>query len=269
MEHRAYLPSLGIFLALVAGAERLLSRRAGAAARLAGPALVALAWLGCAALLHARNAVWETPQALWRDAIQKVPGNGRAYANLAAALETDGRFAEEAEVVSLGLARAEGLQPGLASRMYAILGGALTHLGRLEEAERALARGTALFPFDGILIENRAINLLELRRYAEAEAVVRPLTGGHAPEPAALAVLGRIRLAQGDAAGALRLLEQSIALDPDPATPHLHRARAIAALGRREEGCAHLVLVALRKNPALVDELNRAAAEMRCGPPPR
>jgi tetratricopeptide (TPR) repeat protein len=269
MEHRVYLASLGPFLAVAVGVERLLAARAGAAARWAGPALVVAAWVACAATLHARNAVWETPWALWTDAVQKAPGNGRAWANLAAALETEGRFAEEVEVVQRGLARAEALPVGLASRLQAQLGGALTRLGRLEEAERALARATELFPFDSILIENRALNLIALGRPAEAEAVVRPLTEGHAPQPAAVAILGRARLAGGDAAGALRLLERSIALDPDPATPYLHRARAIAALGRRGEACAHLTLVALRRNPALEDEINRAAREIGCGAPGR
>jgi tetratricopeptide (TPR) repeat protein len=264
MEHRVYLPSLGLFLAVAVAAERLLARAPAGAARRAGPALVAAAWLGCAALLHARNAVWETRRALWADAVEKAPRNPRAWNNLAAAALDEGRWAEAVEVLRLGLPRVSG-DAAVIARMHANLGGALMHLGRHREAERTLAEAAAIFPWDAVLSEYRALNLIALGRLEEAEAVARRLTAGHAPQPAALAVLGRLALARGDAAGALALLDEAIALDPDPAAPYLHRALAMGRLGRRGEACLHLRLVGARRDPALAAELGQVWGDLGCG----
>ena len=96
-EHRMYLPLVGPVVAVVLGAYAL-----GMAAARRRPALRAPAFAaGCAAcvalaglfgwMTHRRNFDYRSDAAIWRDATQKVPGNGRAFHNLAVCQADQGR----------------------------------------------------------------------------------------------------------------------------------------------------------------------------------
>ena len=81
-EHRIYLPSAGLFLAVGAGFASLLERTGALARRrgaLVGLAPAALAVVGLAAATHARNEVWRDPRRLWGDTVAKSPGSARAH----------------------------------------------------------------------------------------------------------------------------------------------------------------------------------------------
>lgn len=91
-EHRAYLPSVGIFIALAILLEK--ARQFSLRLPRAAWATPALCVLGAAAFTWAtveRNRVWSTAVSLWEDTTRKSPGKQRAWNNLGAAYEAVGR----------------------------------------------------------------------------------------------------------------------------------------------------------------------------------
>lgn len=79
-EHRMYLPSIGVFLALTLSAFIVLKKL-----NIVRYALVPLAVIIPLALVVAtynRNAVWQSKETLWEDVVRKAPRNAIAYSNL-------------------------------------------------------------------------------------------------------------------------------------------------------------------------------------------
>jgi tetratricopeptide (TPR) repeat protein len=92
-EHRAYLPSLGIFAAVACFLDRLrTSPRAAAVARILVPTVA----VGCVATLCyttvQRNEIWSTKVGLWEDTVAKSPNKYRAWNNLGAAYQAAGNY---------------------------------------------------------------------------------------------------------------------------------------------------------------------------------
>ncbi len=82
-EHRIYLPSIGFFISIAAGAALLFHKR-----ELNGSVVyrgVALACILLGVATFARNQVWNSRLALWQDTVQKNPRSALALANLGAA----------------------------------------------------------------------------------------------------------------------------------------------------------------------------------------
>jgi hypothetical protein len=85
VEHRMYLPMVGVALVLAMGlvrAEARFPRVVRAVAPAAGAALVVLTLL--------RNEVWQSELSLWRDARDKSPGKSRVHLNVGAVLHRAG-----------------------------------------------------------------------------------------------------------------------------------------------------------------------------------
>jgi Flp pilus assembly protein TadD len=214
VEHRTYLASLGIFLAVAVAAERLLSRLAGGKRAAAALLLVGGAWAALALVLHARNAVWESDLALWSDAAAKAPAKPRPLVALANARLKRG----DAEGAIRDLTRARTLirsgEPFTEFPIVYNLGTALLRAGRDVEAVAPLRRAVELDPTSPDAAVALGVALLGTGQLAEAEAwatrglELRPDLG------LALQVLGRARLEAGDAAGALGYLERAAAASP-------------------------------------------------------
>jgi hypothetical protein len=96
VEHRMYLPMVGLTWAASAVFEALASRvRARTGARRAwSPAAALLLALGLAVATHARNRVWRDELTLWTDAAAGAPRKARPRNNRGMALEQMGRAAE-------------------------------------------------------------------------------------------------------------------------------------------------------------------------------
>jgi hypothetical protein len=90
-EHRVYLPSVGLALALAGLVAELLSRRPSAARAVWVTVLAAATIFG--ALTVARNQVWRDPLTLWQDAAQKSPNKARPHYALGNALRERGDLA--------------------------------------------------------------------------------------------------------------------------------------------------------------------------------
>lgn len=80
-EHRLYLPSIGVILAVVAAAVYLLgrTRRERHRLRRAAACMLVVAVLILSYAAHLRNRVWKNELTLWGDVIAKDPRNPRGY----------------------------------------------------------------------------------------------------------------------------------------------------------------------------------------------
>jgi len=179
-EHRLYVPSIGVFLA-VGGGVGTLWARVGSPRRASRPVLAVafgllVIFLGERTL--ARNQVWSDPVRLWSEATTRTPDMWWPHQMLGEELQRRGRCAEAVEAFRTAIAAGpDEPQPYLRAGMC------LTTLGRLTEAEAAFEQG---------------------RRVAPGSS--RPLLG-----------LGTVALLQGRAADAQRYFDEAVAADPDDA----------------------------------------------------
>jgi tetratricopeptide (TPR) repeat protein len=167
-EHRVYLPSAGLFVALATGAALLAARvspaRAERALLLGGAALA----LVLSVATVRRNAVWANDVTLWADAAAKSPEKPRPLLNLGAALAMSGR-----PQLGVGaLRKAVGLDPA-SSYARAQLATALLMLGRSAEAEPELREALRLAPADPEATYNLATMLWLGNRREEARGWYR------------------------------------------------------------------------------------------------
>ncbi len=166
---RMFLPFLGLALAsgsAAAQAFALVSRRPRS-----------LVFKGCVAVLigfvllaetagtRARNAVWRSDEALWRDAAEKNPENGRAWMNYGVALMARGDYAGALDACE----RALPLAPGY-PLLHVNLGVAYGAVGRRADAQREFLAAQQLAPDDWRTHLYYAQWLQREGRGAEAEA---------------------------------------------------------------------------------------------------
>jgi tetratricopeptide (TPR) repeat protein len=167
-EHRAYLPSVGLFLALSVAlngvAHRLAPRSGGRVAALAGLALA----LVLASATLARNVVWQDELALWADTAAKSPAKFRPWFNLGTVLSVRGQHGAAATA----LERALAIDPGHAEAR-AQLGATLLQAGRLPEAETQLRAALAARPDDPEVLFNLGTLLVRTGSRDEGRALLR------------------------------------------------------------------------------------------------
>jgi peptidoglycan/LPS O-acetylase OafA/YrhL len=89
-EHRMYLPSVGAFVALSAGALALYEKMGSRAARTALASFAAILVLVLSAASLERNTVWKSELALWEDVVRKSPRKARGHYNLGCRLQDMG-----------------------------------------------------------------------------------------------------------------------------------------------------------------------------------
>ncbi len=167
-EHRAYLPSVGIFAGVAAAFALLLGRihpRAVGRGLVIAAAVLSVVF-GVTTFL--RNRVWASEITLWSDAAQKSPAKYRPHLNLGTALALTGRLDEGARE----LQRAVEIDPGSAYARTQ-LGAALVVSGRLEDAEPELREAVRLVPDDPEALFNLGMVLLRRGRAEEAKPVLK------------------------------------------------------------------------------------------------
>lgn len=95
-DHRAYLPSIGIIIAVACLLDHIRLRAAGPArVAFVGALCVAGVALGC--ITVQRNEIWRDGISLWSDAAAKSPGKWRIWNNLGASYGRAGRLEESAD----------------------------------------------------------------------------------------------------------------------------------------------------------------------------
>ena len=138
LEHRAYIPGLGIaFLAawLFEWMRRTYTKLAVPAFAFAALAIVLMA------MTINQNRVWANNIALWEDAAAKAPKKARTHFNLAQSYQNVGRFPEALQEYDRSLA----LKPDLFAA-YSNMAGILLNQGEMEKARIALEKVTSMAP---------------------------------------------------------------------------------------------------------------------------
>jgi tetratricopeptide (TPR) repeat protein len=141
VEHRVYLASMGVWLALGAGAGRAvwILEAAGIRARIASRVLLAGVLVALALLTVSRNFVWADPVLLWRDAARKAPDVWLPHYALGDALRLGHRCAEAIPAYQWALRLAPR-----APVVYTNLGACLMERGRLAEAAEVFGAAVRL-----------------------------------------------------------------------------------------------------------------------------
>ncbi len=135
VEHRMYLPMLGLILVVVEPARRL---------RLSQQTLIwatsAVLLLSCV-LTYRRSQVWSSPTLVWQDAIAKAPAKARPYENLASVYLREGRCQQAASLLRSVAGR-------VATGQYFLItwGAAEQCLARYDEAGALLEKAVAIQP---------------------------------------------------------------------------------------------------------------------------
>jgi tetratricopeptide (TPR) repeat protein len=236
VEHRLYLASFGIVLALTAAAVVALRRLGPARARVAGAvlALAVLAALGAATAV--RNQVWRSALALWADASRKSPEKPRIWVNLGTALHFAGRYADAVKAYDRALAL--GFDPTvpveLVVRNTAL---ALVRLRRYEEARERLVRYLRTAPRDAGTLVILALVQADTDQLEDAERSARAAIqiDGRMSRP--YQILGQVHEKRGDLQGAFDQFLTAARLDPADPLPVYSMGRIEEKRGRVAQAC--------------------------------
>jgi len=203
----------------------------------AAAALVAVVWLGLAAALHARNAVWESAMALWSDATAAGRGTSRAHLSLGTRLLDRGDVEGALASFRNALERAAGRQREEAKALY-YTGIALVVSGRQEEAEQTLRRSVEKAPESAASTYALAVILMQRGDLAGAEDYARRALAVQPDRADANHLLGRLRLEAGHTEEATALLQRAARIAPRIVSIQVDLGRAYLRGGRVAEACA-------------------------------
>lgn len=222
-EHRAYLPSFGIFLAAVYGLERVVSRIS--AERLAMAAASMLMILLCAATLQ-RNHVWANPVRLFEESAMQSPNKARTHMNVGWSQYYAGDF-DNAEKAFLKVIEMDSEDKGAA---FNNLGNIYRTRGNMEKAEHYYRKAMSIDPeLPDPRISLTAV-LMQGNRLNEARQELLSLLQIDPKNAKAHTNLGTVYATLGDAANARKHYDAAVSLDPGESSSYLARARFLASL---------------------------------------
>jgi tetratricopeptide (TPR) repeat protein len=267
-----YLPLVGLLIACVWIVADLLgplpSRR-----WVAGACAVAVVG-SCAVAARIQVGYWKDSETLWRRAVQVVPNNDLAYANLGRVLADTGRpdealadFTEAIRIINThdpetGTGR--GAPPAeYAAVLHGSRGLLLARMGRFPEAVPDLREAVRLRPASADRHYELAMALASAGQFQEAIEQGRKATQLEPSRAHFHADLGFVLYRGGDLPAGIKELEEAIRLSPshgDAARWHYNLASMLNATGRRDESVREL-RSALALNPAY-EQARRALSEM-------
>ena len=261
-EHRTYLASAGLFIALGAGLNRLLSR-----VDHAGPGRALLPRIGVIALVLllggatvTRNRVWADTVTLWTDAAAKAPGVWAPHYALGDAQSRRGRC----DLAVASYRQAIKLLPD-EPRAHLNLGICLAYLRDDEGAQRVFNNVLALSP-DNIQAHNNLGQLaMRAKAWQEAEEHFKTVLQRDARNVKAMASLGVAAKMQKDADSAVRYLESTLQLDPSNTFAMLHLAHTYETLLNNPDRALRLykhVLKIDRMTPGASEGANRCIQQL-------
>lgn len=222
-EHRMYLPSVGIFMAVAAA----VSFAGGDGVAIPGwPRLTTLVAVVAVILILAgttiaRNQVWHSEISLWEDNVRKSPNKARGHLNLGVAYRQKGRFDE-----------------------------AFTQFMTVLDVEPTMVEAYLNI---GMIHEKNG-------NFEEALKAYRKILETKPRMPAPHSNIGNIYFQQQRFSEALQAFDTAIACDPDFEKVYYGRGLVLAAMGRRDEALKDFRR-ALQINPsftAAAEQLKRA-----------
>jgi tetratricopeptide (TPR) repeat protein len=245
-EHRMYLPSVGLFMALAA----FLSLAAGADAWIPGwpqkriVAGVAFMLLLLAGTTFTRNLLWCDEVAFWEDNAVKSPGKARVFTNLGLVLEKKGNF----DGAIAAYRRAIKLDPKRTDALLD-LGTIYTQKGWLDDALAQFKAALKIIP-DQSEAYNNIGKVYGIRfQLDEALMAFQQALKINPTRPEPYNNIGRIYFIQGHYDEGLQKIKQCLALDPLYEPAYINRGMALQSQGRYREARADF-LRALKINPS-------------------
>ena len=223
-EHRTYLPSIFLFIALTELLVKPPQTRV-----LAVMALLMLIVTGCFWTCR-RNYVWDDTLRFWHDNAEKSPNAPKVNNNLGQALLGSGENEQAAAYFKKALKYDPYLEDARVN-----LGVALERLGRPEPAEAQYRRVLAMNPAN---TEARFNLALELKKQGDTDDAVTQLEALLSYDPdntIAMLNLGATLMGQGKNARALNWLQKAASLDSKDTRIINNLGLALSRLGRNDE----------------------------------
>ena len=252
-----YIPSIGIFLALVWGAHEAAARwqRRTAIAGVAGAAVLA----GCALLTVRQISYWADSETLFRHALAVTENNWLAHNNLGNALADDGRRPEAMAQYGEALR----LEPGYA-KAHNNLGIALADADRGPEAVAQYEEALRLRPDFAEAHNNLGNALLESGKTVEAIDQYRETLRLNPDFPEALSNLAYALANSGQKGEAAGLYEKALRLRPRDVKAREGLGTVLAQMGRMPQAVEQFAEAArLRPDDAVIHNiLGCALAEL-------
>jgi len=236
VEHRLYLATLGLVLAVTATVAVALRRLGPVRGRVVGAVLALVAVGGLAAATAVRNEVWQSALALWGDASKKAPEKPRIWVNYGTALHFAGRFDEAVKAYDKSLAL--GFDPTvpleLVVRNTAL---ALVRLRRYDEARARLVTYLQRAPRDGATLVILALVEVDTNRLDDAERAARQALALDPGASRPYQILGQVQEKRGDLQGAYDAFTTASRVDPSDPLPVFSMGRIEEKRGRIAEAC--------------------------------
>lgn len=212
-----YLPSLGLFVAVVWGATAIVGQRKSAVA-------AAIALVVCVVLTRAQVRTWRDTETLMQHALQVTDENYLAHNNLGHYYNEQGRPAEALP----HLEEAVRIRPRYHDAQLN-LGRALLLLGRVDEADPPLTAALALRPDDTIGLNNLAFSRMHQGRLAEAASIYERSLGLNPRAAETQHQAGMLHIVLGDLVRGRARLSTAASLEPAN-TAYVAHARGADAL---------------------------------------
>jgi tetratricopeptide (TPR) repeat protein len=225
LEHRAYIPGLGI--ALVGAALFRSVERHFRSIRFVATAVVVVVLM---VMTLNRNTVFANNVALWEDAVRKSPGKPRAHFNLGAAYHTAQRPGDAIREYRAALK----LKPDIHAA-YSNLAAIQLDQGRLREGEATLLEVTRIAPSYTEGFINLAVLYLRTQEVDKALNAVNRAIEISSDSFAAHFNKGEALTLKGDLASAVESYQRAVYLRPDLAPFRLSLGLAHVRAGNRAE----------------------------------
>ena len=255
-----YLPSIGLFVALVFGFAELAAAQSRVRIPLAAASAVAL--LLCASLTAVQITRWRDSITLFTHTLSVTGDNLVIEYNLGHALGQQRRYDE----ALTHFANALRIKPDFFDALINT-GMTLTDLGRAAEAINFLERALRIAPSSSKAHTQLALALVQQGRQEQALLEFRQALALAPQDADARVNLGLMLARQGNLAEATEQLEEAVRLNPDSAEAHNNLGLVLLAGGKTDESIPHFS-TALRLKPELAvarDNLQRARMQLSAG----
>jgi tetratricopeptide (TPR) repeat protein len=242
-EHRVYLPSVGISMALSSGLFLVLNKYEGTRLKAVGFTLMFVAISLLSIATYSRNNVWKTELSLWLDSLEKSPQKARPHFMVGNALKKQGRLNEAMDHYHQAL----NFNPFYA-KVHNNMGIVLFDQGKFNDAVDHYLQALRIKP-DYIDLHNNMGNaLFKLGRIEEAiEQYDEALR--YKPNNVDFRMNRSIALAQkGQSGEVIDQYLKTLRIDPDNEGAHYNLAVALAEKGEYDKAIEHF-LAALRLEP--------------------
>ncbi|HEY2382743.1 MAG TPA: tetratricopeptide repeat protein [Terriglobia bacterium] len=241
LEHRAYIPGLGVAFLFAWAFQWLASNYKN----LGWPAMIAIL-VTFTVMTNSRNNVYANNIALWEDAVAKAPDKARPHFNLGQAYQDSQHLPEAVREYQAALA----IKPDIQAAYSNIAAIYLDH-GELDKAEEVLRKVTTLAPdfTEGFI--NLAVLYIRKREPDKAIASVNRALEINPDSFAAHYNKGEALSQKGDFKAALESYKRAVYLRPDMTSFKLTLGAAYDRAGER--GSAQKVFEELTSTPLAPD----------------